>query len=208
MTELTQSISSNDALTQSDQLVLRLKEGDERAFVEAYHLYKDFVYTLAFKLLNDKAEAMDITQEVFVTLFRKVAAFRGDSQLKTWLYRVAINQAANRNRWWKRRFRHRTVSLDLASRATMAIRPVFHSDCRSPAVECYSRELREALQKSIRELPFDQRVTVILRDVDGFTYEEISELTGANIGTVKSRISRAREKLRTLLHPYWKGSKE
>jgi len=189
-------------------LVLRLKEGDERAFVEAYHLYKDFVYTLAFKLLNDKAEAMDITQEVFVTLFRKVGAFRGDSQLKTWLYRVAINQAANRNRWWKRRFRHRTVSLDLASRATMAIRPVFHSDCRSPAVECYSRELREALQKSIQELPFDQRVAVILRDVDGFTYEEISELTGANIGTVKSRISRAREKLRTLLHPYWKGSKE
>lgn len=208
MTELTRSISSTGALTESDQLVLRLKEGDERAFVEAFHLYKDFVYTLAFKLLNDKAEAMDVTQEVFVTLFRKVGAFRGESQLKTWLYRVAINQATNRNRWWKRRFRHRTISLDLASRASLAKRPVFHSCGPSPAAECYSRELREALQKSIQELPFDQRVAVVLRDVDGFTYEEIAELTGANIGTVKSRIARGREKLRTLLHPCWEGSKQ
>ena len=89
MTELTRSIRSGETLKESDQLVIRLKEGDDQAFVEAYHLYKDFVYTLAFKLLNDKGEAMDVTQEVFLTLFRKVGGFRGDSSLKTWLYRVA-----------------------------------------------------------------------------------------------------------------------
>jgi RNA polymerase sigma-70 factor (ECF subfamily) len=208
MTELTRSFSSSETLTESDQLVLRLKEGDEQAFAEAFQLHKDFVYTLAFKLLNDKAEAMDVTQEVFATLFRKVRAFRGDSSLKTWLYRVAINQAANRNRWWNRRFRHRTLSLDLASQTILARCPAFHSRYPSPAGECYSRELRHALQKSLQKLPFDQRVAVTLRDVEGLTYEEIAELTSANIGTVKSRIARGREKLRTLLRPCWEGSGE
>lgn len=205
MTELTRRISSSEALTESDQLVLRLKEGDERAFAEAFQLYRDFVYRLAVKLLNDKAEALDVTQEVFVTLFRKVGAFRGDSQLKTWLYRVAINQATNRNRWWRRRFRHRTICLDLSAHSR---RSLLQSRTPSPAAECYSRELREAMQRSLQELPFDQRVAVVLCDVDGLSYEEIAELTGTKVGTVKSRIARGREKLRTLLHPCWKGSKE
>jgi RNA polymerase sigma-70 factor (ECF subfamily) len=208
MAELTGSISSRETLAESDQLVLRLKEGDEQAFVEAFHLYKDFVYTLACKLLNDKAEAMDVTQEVFLTLFRKVGGFRGDSSLKTWLYRVAINQATNRNRWWKRRFRHRTVSLDLTSRTLLKKGTAFQSYYPSPSGECYSKELRSALQESLQRLPFDQRVAVTLRDVEGLSYEEISGLTSANIGTVKSRIARGRERLRSLLAPCWKGSEK
>jgi len=208
MAELTRSISSGDTLTESDQLVLRLKEGDEQAFVEAFQLYKDFIYTLAFKLLNDKTEAMDVTQEVFLTLFKKVGAFRGDSSLKTWLYRVAINQATNRNRWWKRRFRHRTLSLDLASKAALSNSPAFQGGYTSPARECYSRELRQALQEGLQQLPFDQRVAVTLRDVEGLTYEEIAELTQSRIGTVKSRIARGREKLRSLLSPCWEGSRK
>jgi RNA polymerase sigma-70 factor (ECF subfamily) len=195
-------------MIESDQLVLRLKEGDEQAFVEAFQLYKDFVYTLAFKLLNDKTEAMDVTQEVFVTLFRKVGTFRGESSLKTWLYRVAINQATNRNRWWRRRFRHRTISLDLTSHTLLSGTPNFQSYSTSPAGECYSRELRQALQESLQQLPFDQRVAVTLRDVEGLTYEEISELTAANLGTVKSRIARGRERLRARLQPYRGGSGE
>lgn len=206
MAELTQSISPSDLLSESDQLVLRLKEGDEPAFVEAFHLYKDFVYTLAFKLLNDKGEAMDVTQEVFVTLFKKVGAFRGDSSLKTWLYRVAINEATNRNRWWKRRFRHRTLSLNLDSHTLLARPSAFQSRNPSPARECYLRELQHALQEGLQELPFDQRVAVTLRDVEGLAYEEIAELTNTNIGTVKSRIARGRERLRTLLRPCWEGS--
>jgi len=201
MTELTGSISSSEMLAESDQLVLALKEGDEEAFVEAFQLYKDFVYTLAFKLLNDKAEAMDVTQEVFITLFRKVGSFRGESSLKTWLYRVAINQATNRNRWWKRRFRHKTLSLQIDSPKI-----VVQSRSPSPAGECYSRELQRALQKSLQKLPFDQRIAVTLRDLESLTYEEIAELTNTNIGTVKSRIARGRERLRTLLRPCWDGS--
>lgn len=205
MTELTRSISSGDSLAESDQLVLRLKAGEEQAFVEAFHLYKDFVYTLAHKLLNDKGEAKDVTQEVFLTLFRKVRNFRGDSSLKTWLYRVAINQANNKNRWWKRRFRHRTLSLDLTSRAILRGGGAFQSHCPSPAGLYYSQELRNALQESLQKLSFDQRVAVILRDVENLTYEEISELTGIKIGTVKSRIARGRERLRKLLAPCWEG---
>jgi len=205
MSELTRAFGSTDSLGESDQLVYRLREGDEQAFVEAFHLYKDFIYTLAFKLLNDKTEAMDVTQEVFVTLFRKVGAFRGDSSLKTWLYRVAINQATNRNRWWKRRFQQRTLSLDLSSHNLLAKPAYLKSYAASPAGECYSRELRQALQQSLQRLSFDQRVAVTLRDVEGLTYEEIAELTSANVGTVKSRIARGREKLRRLLRPYRKG---
>ena len=205
MTELTRSIGSGDAFTESDQLVVRLKEGDEQAFEEAFYLYKDFVYTLAYKLLNDKAEAMDVTQEVFLTMFKKVGSFRGEASLKTWLYRVAINQAANRNRWWKRRFKHRTISLDIA---TLAGTNTFGVKAPSPAKQCYSREIREALQESLYKLPFDQRVAITLRDVEGLSYEEIGELTGANLGTVKSRIARGRDKLRTLLKPCWEGSRK
>ena len=208
MTELTRPFSSANSIDESDQLVLRLKEGDEQAFVEAFHLHKDFVYTLAFKLLNDKTEAMDVTQDVFVTLFRKVGTFRGESSLRTWLYRVAINQATNRNRWWKRRFRHRTLSLDLASHTLLVRPPAFQSYSVSPSGECYSGELRHALQESLQQLPFDQRVAVALRDVEGLTYEEIAELTSTNTGTVKSRIARGREKLRKLLRPYREGSGE
>jgi len=207
MAELTRSISSSDSLTESDQLVLRLKEGDEQAFIEAFQLYKDFIYTLAFKLLNDKTEAMDVTQEVFLTLYKKVGAFRGDSSLRTWLYRVAINQATNRNRWWKRRFRHRTLSLDLASKRIFLNRAVVQGSYPSPARECYSRELRQAVQDSLQQLPFDQRVAVTLRDVEGLTYEDIAELTSSRTGTVKSRIARGREKLRSLLSPCWEGSR-
>jgi RNA polymerase sigma-70 factor (ECF subfamily) len=205
MTELTRSIASGNTFEESDRLVVRLREGDERAFDEAFYLYKDFVYTLAYKILNDKAEAMDVTQEVFVTLFKKVGSFRGESSLKTWLYRVAINQAANRNRWWKRRFKHRTISLDIA---TMADTNTFGVVSRSPARDCYSREIREKFQESLYQLPFEQRLAVTLRDLEGLSYEEIGELTGANLGTVKSRISRGRDKLRALLTPWWEGSQK
>ena len=146
---------------------------------------------------------MDVTQEVFVTLFKKVGSFRGEASIKTWLYRVAINQAANRNRWWKRRFRHRTISLDIA---TLANTNTLGVKSTSPARACYSREIREALQKSLCQLPFEQRLAVTLRDLEGLSYEEIGELTGANLGTVKSRIARGRDKLRALLTPCWEGS--
>lgn len=205
MGELTDSIGSGVAFEETESLVVRLKQGDEAAFAEAFDLYKDLVYTLAFKLLADKGEAMDVTQDVFLTLFRKIHSFRGECALKTWLYRVTLNQAANRNRWWKRRFRHKTIALSLEPSGDGTPLQEPRSLEPGPDRHLLSRELDEALRRGLKALPFDQRAAVVLRDVEGLSYEEIAEIMGAQLGTVKSRISRGREHLRSLLAPFQKG---
>jgi RNA polymerase sigma-70 factor (ECF subfamily) len=207
MGELTGSLGSRIGYQEAEDLIVRLKEHDERAFSEVFQLYRDLVYTLAVKLLSDKTEAMDVTQEVFLTLYRKIHSFRGECSLKTWLYRVALNQAANRNRWWKRRFRHRTESLSLGLKEEGPSVPDPVSDQPWPDRSVYGAELRQALQDALEELPFDQRTAVILRDVQGLSYEEVAEIVGAEIGTVKSRIARGRERLKELLKPYREGAR-
>jgi RNA polymerase sigma-70 factor, ECF subfamily len=206
MGEMTGSISAGVSLHESDSLVVRLKECDEAAFNEVFHLYRDLVYTLSCKMLADKADAMDVTQEVFLILYRKIGNFRGDCSLKTWLYRVTLNQAANRNRWWKRRFmyRHDSLSLTIGRNGQTREDPV--SDQPTPDRKVFSLEIQKALQKALSKLPFDQRASVILRDVHGLTYEEIAEVLEAQVGTVKSRIARGREKLKDLLKPYREGA--
>lgn len=206
MAEMTRPISSSIAFEESEQLVVRLKAGDEAAFDEVFYLYKDMVYTLSCKFLADKGEALDITQEVFLTLHRKINGFRGDCSLKTWLYRVTVNQAANRNRWWKRRFRSRTLSLDLDPDDGLSPTPEPSSDNPWPDRHVYAKELRQAIEQGLKKLPFDQRVAVTLREVEGLTYEEIAEVTDANVGTVKSRIARGRERLRKDLEACQNGA--
>ncbi len=206
MSEMTRPISPEDTFNQGDRLVVSLQEGDERAFAEAFHLYKDMVYSLAYKVLTNKAEALDVTQEVFLTVFRKIGSFRAECSLKTWIYRVTISHAASRNRWWKRRFWSRTTSLDLGLQSGNGTRPLdLPGRNRSAARECYSKELRDVLSESLRQLSFEQRVAVVLCDLEGRTYDEIAEVTGVSIGTVKSRIARGREKLRDLLKDFRGG---
>ncbi len=207
MGELTSSIGTNVGFGQTEALVVRLKERDEQAFAEVFELYKDLVFTLCNKLLSDRGEALDVTQEVFLTLYRKIHKFRGDCSLKTWLYRVTLNQAANRNRWWRRRLRHQTrsLSLGLNERGSLSIPEPASAD-PSPHRHCYSTELRGAIEKGLEELPFDQRSAVVLRDVEGLSYEEIAQVTGARVGTVKSRIARGRERLREILEVYRPGA--
>src|SRR5690606_15785536 len=206
MGELTRSISSGIPFEESEDLVVRLKENDEEAFAEVFHLYKDMVYRLSYRLLADKAEAMDITQEVFLVLFRKIASFRGDCSLKTWLYRVCFNQAANRNRWWKRRFKNHTLSLNIDANGNEPNLPESASRMPSPEQDLYSQELQKVLHESLKILPYEQRAAVTLRDVEGLSYEEIAKITGTNVGTVKSRIARGREQLRQLLLSHREGS--
>jgi RNA polymerase sigma-70 factor (ECF subfamily) len=199
------SIGTEETFEQADSFLERLRAGDESAFSEVFHLYRDMVYTLAVKLLADKAESLDVTQEVFLTLFRKIKSFRGDCSLKTWLYRVAVNQAANRNRWWKRRQNHRVISLDLPHSSADQPPPSPRSPAPSAARNYLSGEMRRALTQELKQLPFDQRVAVVLRDVEGLTYEEIAEVTGATLGTVKSRIGRGRDRLREALVDFQGG---
>jgi RNA polymerase sigma-70 factor (ECF subfamily) len=151
------------------------------------------VVQLAMNLLNDRDEAMDLSQEVFLRVFRTIHRFRGQSSLRTWIYRIAVNQARNRHRFWRRRRRADQVSLDAHVAA--------HGDFASASVAGPDRmlaqkELAARLQAALDHLPFDQRTVIVLREVDGLSYEEIAYSLGVAVGTVKSRLTRARQALR------------
>ena len=151
------------------------------------------VVQLAMNLLGDRDEALDVSQEVFLRVFRTIHRFRGQSSLRTWIYRIAVNQAHNRRRFWRRRHRADQVSLDQHVAA--------HGDFRSsgdsiPDRVLAQKELGEQLQHALDRLPFDQRTAIVLREVDGLSYEDIAFSLGVAIGTVKSRLTRARQALR------------
>ena len=155
------------------------------------------VYQLSLNLLGDHNEALDLSQEVFLRVFRTIHTFRGHAALRTWIYRIVINQARNRQRWWRRRHKADQISLDQHVAA--------HGDLRQPGDHtapdrAYARkELADRLWSALDRLPFDQRTVIVLREIDGLSYEEIAYSLGVAIGTVKSRLTRARQTLRNEL---------
>ena len=174
-------------------LIQRCAARDEDACAELVAEHQRMVYQLSLNLLSDHNEALDLSQEVFLRVFRTIHRFRGQSSLRTWIYRIAVNQARNRHRFWRRRHRADQVSLDqhLAS----------HGDFLSggestPDRVLAQKELAERLQRALDQLPFDQRTAIILREIDGLSYEEIAFSLGVAVGTVKSRLTRARQALR------------
>ena len=184
-----------------DQFLERLKRGELVAFETLVAENTSDVYALLFRLTSDREEARDLTQETFLRAFQSINRFRGDASLKTWIYRIAINQARNRWRWWRRRKRDVTVSLDatddLRDQPLAATLP---SDASlNPEQETLAREREEQLRAALFGLRSSYREAVILRDVEGFSYEEIAETLQISIGTVKSRISRGRMELRRTL---------
>jgi RNA polymerase sigma-70 factor (ECF subfamily) len=174
-------------------LVQRCAAGDEAAFAELVAEHQRMVIQLAMNLLGDRDEALDLSQDVFIRVFRTIGQFRGQSALRTWIYRIAINQARNRHRFWRRRRRADQVSLD----AHVAAHGDFQSGAESgPDRILAQKELAARLQHALDALPFDQRTVVVLREVDGLSYEEIAFSLGVAVGTVKSRLTRARQTLR------------
>ena len=208
MAQLTTLIHSEIAMSHGETLVSRLKARDEAAFEEVFELYKDMVYSLATKLLTDKSEAYDVTQDVFLVLYRQIKRFRGECSLKTWLYRVTLNQAANRNRWWRRRFCGRPTTLSITG--SFDDQASLEPASQEPSLDrqLLSIEAREAIEEGLARLPFDQRAAVILRDVQHLSYEDIAQTVGVSAGTVKSRIARGREKLRRVLQRYQPGGRK
>ena len=176
------------------KLVERLQRRDEAAFNELVRLYQAKIYRLVFRMLGDRAEAEDLAQEVFVTVFKSIDGFRGDSKLSTWLYRVATNHCKNRIKYLNRRARGQKKELDeIADRdaiesATMTTSAQVHR----PDDMATARETESIVQQALSELPEDQRELVVLRDIENMTYEEIQSVTGLPEGTVKSRLHRAR----------------
>jgi RNA polymerase sigma-70 factor (ECF subfamily) len=155
------------------------------------------VYQLSLNLLGDHNEALDLSQEVFLRVFRTIHAFRGASQLRTWIYRIVVNQARNRQRWWRRRHRSQQVSLDQHIEAHGDL-PESRDDA-SPDRVLGQKRLAEQIREALERLPFDQKTAIVLREIDGLSYEEIGFSLGIAVGTVKSRLARAREGLRAQL---------
>jgi RNA polymerase sigma-70 factor (ECF subfamily) len=174
-------------------LVQRCAAGDEAAFAELVAEHQRMVVQLAINLLGDRDEALDLSQDVFIRVFRTIGQFRGQSALRTWIYRIAINQARNRHRFWRRRRRADQVSLD----AHVAEHGEFRCGAElGPDRILAQKELAERLSHALDELPFDQRTVIVLREVDGLSYDEIAFSLGVAVGTVKSRLTRARQTLR------------
>ena len=156
------------------------------------------VFHLALHLLGDHDEALDLSQEVFLNVFRTIGRFRGQSALRTWIYRIVINQARNRQRWWRRRHRAEQVSLEerLENARRAAAGQRFGG--AGPHVRPQGTG-HPHLGRARDRLPFDQRTAIVLREIDGLSYEEIAFSLGVAVGTVKSRLTRAREALRAQL---------
>jgi RNA polymerase sigma-70 factor (ECF subfamily) len=191
------------ALTWSDvggreaALIARCTAGEEAACAELVEEHQRLVFQLALNLLGDAQEALDLSQEVFLRVFRTLPTFRGQSTLRTWIYRITVNQAKNRLRWWRRRRRGQQVSLDdhIREHGELPAR----SNGASPDRVLRQKELGERLRQALESLPFDQKTAIVLREIDGLSYEEIAFSLGVAVGTVKSRLARARESLRAEL---------
>ncbi len=174
----------------------------ELDFEELFQRFQGMVYQLGFRVLGDREEALDLAQEVFLIVFRRMNRFRGESSLKTWIYRITVNLAANRCRWWSRLRRRGTVSLDahLSRNDQRDLSETLEAGGDSPETSLMLREERDQIERSILQLPVLQRIAVVMRDIEGLSYEEIAEATQASLGTVKSRIARGREELKRRLN--------
>jgi RNA polymerase sigma-70 factor (ECF subfamily) len=169
------------------------------SFEEVFERYSSMVYGLAFHILGDREEALDVSQEVFLAIYRKMDTFRGESSLKTWIYRIATHRAANRFRWWNRIRRRGTVSLEehLSKSPNNEVFCNLRSDIQSPEEALLLQEEHAEIEHMLLELPLQQRIAVIMRDIEGLSYEEIAESLKVSLGTVKSRIARGREMLKS-----------
>jgi len=183
--------------------IAALRRRDERAFSRLVLAYQDRVYNTCYRLLGSPEEARDVAQEVFVTIFQKIHQFRGDAKLSTWVYRVATNHAKNRLKYLARRHDREQRSLE-----DMPVQPAdgrLSASVARPDQALDAVRLEALVQRTLSELDADQRTVVVLRDVEGLTYEEISEATGEALGTIKSRLHRGRRRLKAAVTAWLHG---
>ncbi len=191
-------LSSEEAL-----FVARLRANEDAAYDELVREFHAGIFQVASRMLNDPGEAADVTQDIFLKVFRNIAGFRGQSSLKTWVYRIALSEVLNRLRWSRRRFRHRTLSIDeepLNEEGWTGIQ--LRDEGPTPEAALAAAEQNAAIREGLAKLTQRYRSIVVLRDIQGFTYEEISEILGISLGTVKSRLARARKELKKHLMRY------
>jgi RNA polymerase sigma-70 factor (ECF subfamily) len=184
---------------EDDLIVAELKAGNEDAYARLIAQYHQTIYNLTYRLLDDPSEAPDTTQEVFIKIFRGISKFNSESSLKTWIYRIAVNEASNRRRWF---FRHKVKELSIepahaeSEGGAPCLRDSLVDDSESPFESVARDQVRAHLEQVLQELPEHYRTAVVLRDIEDLSYEEIAAMTATSLGTVKSRLVRGREALR------------
>ena len=187
-------------------IVAELKAGSEAAYAWLIGEFQQPVYGLVYRIVNDPADAADTAQDVFLKVFRGMKSFHGESSLKTWIYRIALHEAANRRRWW---FRHKAketsiepVEPDACSPGDGAMQVALTDRAESPFDNVAHHEVQQRVDEELRKVAEPYRTTLILRDLEEMSYEEIAEVLEISLGTVKSRLTRGREALRQRLAPF------
>jgi RNA polymerase sigma-70 factor (ECF subfamily) len=184
--------------TASDhELLDRCRAGDEEAFDDLVRRHQQRAFNVAFQFLRDREDATEVAQDAFVRIYRSVDNFRGECEFSTWLHQIVVNLARNKYRWWKRRGRQSSVSLDSPVEMADGEAPMqIAASGDAPDAETVKAEFVELLSRRMEELPRKLREVLVLRNVENLSYEQIAVVLDCSIGTVKSRIARAREALR------------
>jgi RNA polymerase sigma-70 factor (ECF subfamily) len=196
-------IKKPGALSREDTVLIRaVQTGDMAAFDELVLKHKDRLFNLVYWFLGDYQDANDCAQETFIKAFKSINKFRFESAFSTWLYRIAVNTCKNRIKSSAYRWKKKTVSLEISNV------PENGNPCSeivngspTPAMSLEKKERMMWIQKAINSLPEEQNQVVVLRDIQGLSYQDISDITGLNLGTVKSRLARGRLELKNKLKP-------
>jgi RNA polymerase sigma-70 factor (ECF subfamily) len=195
--------SAIGARTEESAVIAALKAGSEEAYAWLIGEFHQPIYSLIYRIVNDPSDAADTTQDVFLKVFRGMKHFHGESSLKTWIYRIALHEAANRRRWW---FRHKAQETPIDPTPTGGCE--FSADDRlvdrgeSPFEKFAHIEVQAAVEQALQQVPEPYHTALILRDLEDMSYEEIAEVLAISLGTVKSRITRGRDALRQRLAGY------
>lgn len=185
------------------ELVAQARAGERDAFDQLMQRYEREMIGVAYRMLGHSEDAVDLAQEVFLRAWRGLGQFRGEASFRSWLYRIALNLARNKRRWYARHQISTTVSLSPSEEETeegdpAPIEPIADPSI-DPRAEAQARQFQEAVRQALEKLPAEFQETVVLRDIQGLSYEEIAQATGQAVGTVRSRLSRGRHLLREAL---------
>jgi RNA polymerase sigma-70 factor (ECF subfamily) len=198
--------SAIGARAEEAAIVAELKAGSEAAYAWLIGEFQRPVYGLVYRMVSDPADAADTTQDVFLKVFRGMKHFHGESSLKTWIYRIALHEAANRKRWW---FRHKAQETSIEPKESdgmangdAALQRALTDRHDSPFDCIAHREVQQRVDRELRQLPEPYRTTLILRDLEEMSYDEVAEVLQISLGTVKSRLTRGRQALKQRLAPY------
>jgi RNA polymerase sigma-70 factor (ECF subfamily) len=205
VTTLANLASAISARAEEASIVAELKAGSENAYEWLIAHYHQPVYGLVYRILNDSADAADTTQEVFLKVFRGIKRFNGQASLKTWIYRIALHEASNQRRWW---FRHKRRETSMEGTPgedesqSFGLKETLVDEHESPFDLAVHEEIRSKVEEELAQVPEPFRTTLVLRDIEGLSYEEIAEILQVSLGTVKSRLMRGRFALKKRLEAY------